>query len=1520
MVYKRMLSERERSLRAAVARCVIEALESRQMLSVDDGYENNDTFETATPLGTINGRRVVDNLAALDDDYFSFTLSAAGASANFVRIEFTQANGDLDLYVYDQSKLVAKSDGVRDNEQVTLSGLPAGDYYVLVHGYDGAQNASYRLIVDAPNGADDSLEPNNSLAAASDLGPIAGQFVREGLAEFDDDWYRFATSDTGTASSFAQIDFAHSDGDLDLELRDSAGTLIERSESVTDRERISLDGQPAGTYYLHAYGYAAASNSQYTLTIDAPEVVSQGDRFESNNDFDSATNLSTLQGAHDYSDLSISSGGDVDFLRFTMAADGTANDGISLTFADADGDLDMQLFDADQQYLAVSQGVTDNEYISLSGLSAGTYYLYIYGYEGATNRYDLHITTPQLTLPPDKSEPNDTLQTARDLGTTKGGLTAADLTIHNATDEDYYKFTTSATGSSGDSASIQFTNAVGDLDMELLDASGNSLGTSDGTANTEQVSLSGLPAGTYYVHVWGYAGAANGYTLQIDAPAGPAAPDSYEGAEPVRLSQSQTIDHLSIHDPAMWSGAGDAIDRFTFTMPDAGTISSYVEIRFDHALGALDLAVFDAGHVACGTLEGSADDVRVSLAGLAAGTYSIEVTGATNPDYSLTLSAPFGGDPLPGWTVLVYMDGDNNLEGAAIEDINEMEAVQLPANLRVGVLLDRTPGYDTSNSGWTDTRAGVLQYDANPYTVSTPLTSWGERDMGNPATLLEFIQWGKAALPAQHYALVLWDHGSAGVGSMWDDTDGEDYLALADLRTVLAGAGVSVLGFDACLMQSAETVGEVESSVDFVVASEETEGGDGWDYTRVLQSLADNPPTTPQQFGNLVVNANRGNPALATLSVVAARNNRLGDALTSFVNQVQSKATSADWVNLAAAREAAIHYYDADFRDLYSFMSDVSNRVTTADIRTAAAIVLAAIDADVGVSYTAWGVGGYGISIYLPSAGSGYWGPYSSLDFGRETGWATFARVLATRSGGQSGIARDWAESNDLRATARDLGTLAGHGLDFPNLSIHTAGDVDWFRFTTATAGAPGDRVTVGSGPTLSLSNAAGNAVGQAISGGISLDGLPAGQYFARISGAAISTYTLLIDAPSTNAAPANSTSDKATAIRLGEYYGGLAVGAGQSQWYSISADRVPVTDPLVISADFPAGSGLQMTLYSKTGQVLAQSSPTESGASVSYNDFDAGRFLLQVSGTSSSTVTYGLQAAHESPEIDIVGHDCTIPAGSATPDTTTGTNFGNAGVIGDMIVRTFTVRNVGTQPLNIIGMPTITGASAGDFELLSIPGSPIPAGWEADFQVAFDPRKRGLRTATITIANDDRTEGAYTFTVQGTGVRSPEVAVVTKIKGHNRQLADGQQSPAVSFGTARRFVTMPLRTFTIYNQGDATLRLTSNHLPKGFRFVQAPPKKLAAGKHATFSVALVTGKAGAFAGDVRLATNDLDESVFNFRVTGSVRAGRTTQSQSMVLTRAAGASAAATPAPIAVFARRSIAEELLGVGAEFSL
>ena len=80
------------------------------------------------------------------------------------------------------------------------------------------------------------------------------------------------------------------------------------------------------------------------------------------------------------------------------------------------------------------------------------------------------------------------------------------------------------------------------------------------------------------------------------------------------------------------------------------------------------------------------------------------------------------------WTVLVYLDGDNNLESDALDDFREMAAVGSSDELKIVVQLDRI----SSREGWDDDSAG--DWDGIE-THASNLLEWVERG-GHPPDVL----------------------------------------------------------------------------------------------------------------------------------------------------------------------------------------------------------------------------------------------------------------------------------------------------------------------------------------------------------------------------------------------------------------------------------------------------------------------------------------------------------------------------------------------------------------------------------------------------------------------------------------------------------------------------------------------------------------------------------------------------------------------------------------------------------------
>ncbi len=228
------------------------------------------------------------------------------------------------------------------------------------------------------------------------------------------------------------------------------------------------------------------------------------------------------------------------------------------------------------------------------------------------------------------------------------------------------------------------------------------------------------------------------------------------------------------------------------------------------------------------------------------------------------------------WTFMVYVAGDNDLEKYAWKDFNEMEVVDPDDEINVVLMIDFHPD-TTSEDGFVDikvskdngntfkategTYRGFVLNDttnnnerAKLYYLPGENADLGEKNMGDPAVLTEFITWGMTKFPAKKYAVVIWDHGLGWKASTWDDTS-EDELHMGELDDALSTVPniIDLLGFDQCHMAMIEVAYQVYAHADVLVASEELENGNGWPYDSILTHLKNKPAMSPQDLGRNIV-------------------------------------------------------------------------------------------------------------------------------------------------------------------------------------------------------------------------------------------------------------------------------------------------------------------------------------------------------------------------------------------------------------------------------------------------------------------------------------------------------------------------------------------------------------------------------------------------------------------------------------------------------------------------------------------
>ena len=270
---------------------------------------------------------------------------------------------------------------------------------------------------------------------------------------------------------------------------------------------------------------------------------------------------------------------------------------------------------------------------------------------------------------------------------------------------------------------------------------------------------------------------------------------------------------------------------------------------------------------------------------------------------------------------------------------------------------------------------------------------------------------------------------------------------------------------------------------------------------------------------------------------------------------------------------------------------------------------------------------------------------------------------------------------------------------------------------------------------------------------------------------------------------------------------------------------------------------------------------------SIANNDSNESPFNFRIQGTGTGE-----------SEIAVTGNGVDITDGDSSPSTTDHTDFGSVNVDSGTVSRTFTITNSGGENM-ILGVDaaSLSGPDAGDFSITAQPLDGISRnGGTTSVTVEFDPSAIGTRSATLSIANDDSDESPFDFTIQGTGIGTPEIAVT----GNGTNIVDGDSSPSsgdhTDFGSANPSGGTVSRTFTITNSGTDTLVLGSGAVSVSgvnatdFSVTAQPATSVAAGGGTTtFTVEFDPSITGAHSATLSIANNDVDESPFDFAVQG---------------------------------------------------
>lgn len=377
------------------------------------------------------------------------------------------------------------------------------------------------------------------------------------------------------------------------------------------------------------------------------------------------------------------------------------------------------------------------------------------------------------------------------------------------------------------------------------------------------------------------------------------------------------------------------------------------------------------------------------------------------------------------WTVMVYMNGKNSLELDALDNFDAMASVGGSDKVAIVTELGRPKTHYTSAEGnWS----GVYRFEMTkgrkplPKEALEKVPAGLASDMGKPDTLANFIAWTKQKYPAKHYMVIVWNHGQGyrlmfsrlmanmssaerahfpaaasspsgkigGYRAVSSDDDTHSILYNAEVASALAKNFTStdkldLLGFDACLMSMMETAYALDQNVRLMVASEELEPGDGWQYRDWLSRLVADPTLSADALGHAVVETYGAHypDSYTTMALLdLARTRAAATQLSAFADAVR-KAGPGELQVLRAARNDLSAYgdwYDPPSYlsvDLDTLLDRYRTRTSNTALATSAASTITAVDAMVLANYASQKAqggngeklyGSKGVAIYYPSS------------------------------------------------------------------------------------------------------------------------------------------------------------------------------------------------------------------------------------------------------------------------------------------------------------------------------------------------------------------------------------------------------------------------------------------------------------------------------------------------------------------------------------------------------------------------
>ena len=378
---------------------------------------------------------------------------------------------------------------------------------------------------------------------------------------------------------------------------------------------------------------------------------------------------------------------------------------------------------------------------------------------------------------------------------------------------------------------------------------------------------------------------------------------------------------------------------------------------------------------------------------------SVLIISNTSPVMGFNLSITNSKNHVANWTVMLYLDGDNDLENIIIEKvINNLELAGSDGNINIIAQFD-------AHIYFKGVKRYYITYDTSNDIISDVVDFLNEKNMGDPDTLYDFVTWACENYPAEHYYLSLFDHGNGWRPPFLKDETNHDTLTLNELKNAMndikkrINKKIDVVSFDACLMGMLEVFYQIRDTVDVVVGSEDVIYGNGLPYHMILHELKKNPHMNSESLAKKIIDEYysyyhshfpmaMGAFKLENLTKKVVE--KTLDVFASYLYENFSEFETEIREAIDHTRAYNVETYITHYKDVYDFAYEISNRIEDEKIKKNALELINEIKNCTIYEKENNKKDSHGISIYLPVSKKDYDSSYKELDICKNTNWDAF--------------------------------------------------------------------------------------------------------------------------------------------------------------------------------------------------------------------------------------------------------------------------------------------------------------------------------------------------------------------------------------------------------------------------------------------------------------------------------------------------------------------------------------------------